>query len=186
MTAEAQQLSHSARAHPPRRLRNYLLQPKFQLKYTSMVVGVTVVVAAVLGYHAYRYSTGQTEMLNIERMERKGGEIDEQFIADLDRYARAEDRRVLLAILGGIAVLALALAVTGIVVTHRLVGPAYRLKQALRTVSRGRLQVDGALRKHDELQDVFEAFRQMVDNLREARELELRELDEALIKARAA
>lgn len=186
MTAEAQQLSHSGRAHPPRRLRNYLLQPKFQLKYTSMVVGVTVVVAAVLGYHAYRYSTGQTEMLNIERMERKGGEIDEQFIADLDRYARAEDRRVLLAILGGIAVLALALAVTGIVVTHRLVGPAYRLKQALRTVSRGRLQVDGALRKHDELQDVFEAFRQMVDNLREARELELRELDEALIKARAA
>jgi methyl-accepting chemotaxis protein len=186
MTAGAQQLSHSARAHPPRKIRNYLLQPRFQLKYTSMVVGVTVVVAAVLGYQAYTYSTGQTELLNIERMERKGGEIDERFIADLDRYARAEDRKVLLAVLGGIAVLAFALGITGIVVTHRLVGPAFRLKQVLNHVSAGRLQVPGALRKHDELQDVFEAFQVMVKNLRESRELDLRELDTALDHARAA
>ena len=67
-----------------------------------------------------------------------------------------------------------------------MVGPAFRLKNALRKVASGRLQVDGALRKHDELQDVFEAFQQMVKNLREARELELRELDEALARARAA
>jgi methyl-accepting chemotaxis protein len=187
MTVEAQQsFSPSGRAHPPRKLRNYLLQPKFQLKYTSMVVGVTVVVAAVLGFQAYTYSTGQTQLLNIERMERKGGEIDERFIADLDRYSRAEDRKVLLAVLGGIAVLALALGVTGILVTHRMVGPAFRLKQALRKVSSGRLRVDGALRKHDELQDVFEVFQQMVKNLREARELELRELDDALARALAA
>jgi methyl-accepting chemotaxis protein len=186
MTAEAQQLSHSGRAHPQRKLRNYLLQPKFQLKYTGMVVGVTVVVAAVLGFQAYTYSTGQTQLLNIERMERKGGQIDEQLIADLDRYARAEDRKVMLAVLAGIAALAAALGLTGIVVTHRMVGPAFRLKNALRKVSAGRLQVDGALRKHDELQDVFEAFQQMVQNLRDARELELRELDDALAKARAA
>lgn len=186
MTAEAQQLSHSGRAHPQRKIRNYLLQPKFQLKYTSMVVGVTVVVAAVLGFQAYTYSTGQTQLLNIERMERKGGEIDERFIADMDRYARAEDRKVMFGVLGGIAVLALALGATGIIVTHRMVGPAFRLKNALRRVSSGRLEVDGALRKHDELQDVFEAFQQMVKNLRDARELELRELDEALARARAA
>jgi len=147
MTAEAQQLSQSGRAHPQRRLRNYLLQPKFQLKYTSMVVGVTVVVAAVLGFQAYTYSTGQTQLLNIERMERKGGEIDERFIADMERYARAEDRKVMFGVLGGIAVLALALGITGIVVTHRMVGPAFRLKNALRKVSSGRLQLDGALRK---------------------------------------
>ena len=104
MTAEAQPLSNPSRSHPPRKLRNYLLQPKFQLKYTSMVVGVTVVVAAVLGFQAYSYSTGQTELLNIERMEAKGGAVDERFIADLDNYAREADRKVLLAVLGGIAV----------------------------------------------------------------------------------
>jgi nitrogen fixation/metabolism regulation signal transduction histidine kinase len=151
-----------------------------------MVVGVTVAVAAVLGYQAYTYSTGQTQLVNIERMEHKGEQIDEQFIADLEAYARAEDHKVLLGVLGGIALLALALGVTGIVVTHRLVGPAFRLKQLIRHVSDGHLHVQGKLRKHDELQDVFEAFQQMVTNLRAARELELSELDAAISRARAA
>jgi hypothetical protein len=49
MTAQAQPVSQSPRStHPPRKLRNFLLEPKFQLKYTGMVVGVTLVVAAVL------------------------------------------------------------------------------------------------------------------------------------------
>lgn len=186
MTAQAQPISQPSRSHPPRKLRNFLLQPKFQLKYTSMVVGVTVVVAAVLGFQAYKYSTGQTELLNIERMEARGDAVDAKFVADLDRYAKEADRKVLLGVLGGIAVLALALGLTGIVVTHRMVGPAYHLKRLLRRVSDGRLRVDGSLRKHDELQDVFEAFQMMVKNLRAAREQELQELDEALASARAA
>src|SRR5262245_57963100 len=161
MTAEVQSQSlspQSGRAHPPRKLRNYLLEPRFQLKYTGMVVGVTLLVGGVLGYQAYQYSTGQTELLNIERMDAvvgKGSAPDEQFIADLERYARDADRKVAFAVLGGIGVLALALAFTGIVVTHRLVGPAYRLRQLLRQVSEGRLRPAGKLRKHDELQDVF-------------------------------
>src|ERR1044071_4023746 len=105
MTVEAQPMtssSPSGRTHPPRKLRNYLLEPRFQLKYTCMVVGVTVVVASVLGWFAYQYSTGQTELLNIERMEKQGSAADQQFISDLQRYAHDADRKVLFAILGGI------------------------------------------------------------------------------------
>jgi HAMP domain-containing protein len=190
MTAEAQRLSsHPGRTHPPRKLRNYLLEPKFQLKYTGMVVAVTLVVAAVLGYQAYKYSTGQTELLNIEKMEAAtltGAVADARFIADLEGYAREADRKVALAIMGGIGVLALALGLTGIVVTHRLVGPAYRLRQLLRQVSAGSLAPAGSLRKHDELQEVFVAFQEMVKSLRGAREQDLAALDEALERAKAA
>src|SRR5689334_20452856 len=119
MTVEARTFSDPARSHPPRRLRNYLLEPRFQLKYTGMVVAVTVAVASVLGYFAYSYSKGQTELLNVERMERKGDAVDERFIADLDRYARQADARVRIGVLCGIGLLALALGLTGIVVTHR-------------------------------------------------------------------
>jgi nitrogen fixation/metabolism regulation signal transduction histidine kinase len=73
-----------------------------------------------------------------------------------------------------------------VVVTHRLVGPAYRLKQLLRDVSAGRMQVAGKLRKHDELQDVFEAFQHMVESLRATREQDIEDLDRALDKARSA
>lgn len=190
MTAEAQRLSsHPGRTHPPRKLRNYLLEPKFQLKYTGMVVSVTLVVAAVLGYQAYKYSTGQTELLNIEKMESatvSGAITDAQFIADLEGYAREADRKVALAVIGGIGVLALALGFTGIVVTHRLVGPAYRLKQLLKQVSAGSLHPAGSLRKHDELQEVFTAFQDMVTSLRGRREQELAALDDAIERAKAS
>jgi methyl-accepting chemotaxis protein len=182
---EAKTLTDPRLSHPPRRLRNYLLEPRFQLKYSGMVIAVTVAVAAVLGYQAYRYSTGQTELQNLQLIAAKGDAVDARFIADLERYAREADRRVLYGILSGIAVLALALGVTGIVVTHRLVGPAYRLKRMLAAVTEGRIQPAGSLRKHDELQDVFEAFQRMLTSLRAAREQNLRDLDEALEKARS-
>jgi methyl-accepting chemotaxis protein len=183
MTAEAQRVSQSPRTHPPRKLRNFLLDPKFQLKYTLMVVAVTVAVAAVLGYYAYDYSRGQTEMLTMERS-MKADAGDKETMAYLRAEGEKEDRKVLLAIFGGIGALALALGITGIVVTHRLVGPAYRLKQLIREVSRGHIHVAGGLRKHDELQDVFEAFQSMVKNLRTAREEDIEELERALEKAR--
>jgi methyl-accepting chemotaxis protein len=173
-------------SHPPRKLRNFLLEPKFQLKYSGMVVGVTVVVAAVLGYLAYRYSAGQTELQNLQLIAAKGEAVDAEFISELDRYARQADQRVMLAILMGIAVLTLALGATSIVITHRMVGPAYRLKRMLAAVSDGQIAGLGALRKHDELQDVFEAFQRMTKRLREARQRDVQEFDAALEKAKAA
>ena len=186
MTADAQRFSNTPRTHPPRKLRNYLLEPKFQLKYTAMVVGVTVVVAAVLGYHAYQYSKGQTEMFTIKQVENevgKGGAPDEQFIQDLQAYAKKADTEVLMAIFGGIGVLAFALAGTGIIVTHRLVGPAYKLKMLLRRVADGHIKIEGGLRKHDELHDVFESFQRMVNNLRADRQRDIGELDTAIENA---
>ena len=116
----------------------------------------------------------------------KGEAVDVHFISDLDRYARQADQRVMFGILMGIAVLTLALGATSIVITHRMVGPAYRLKRMLAAVSDGQIAGLGALRKHDELQDVFEAFQQMTKRLRETRQRDVQEFDAALEKAKAA
>ena len=189
MATEAERLSlraNSVGPQPKRRLRNYLLVPSFQLKYTAMVVGVTLVVASVLGIQAYNYSTGQTEMLNLNKMEAKGDAIDEQFIKDLEKYSREADLKVALGITSGVLLLTIALAITGILVTHRLVGPAYRLKMLLRDVRDGHLKVQGRLRKHDELQDVFEAFQEMITSLRNEQSREIALLDAAIERARAA
>ena len=173
-------------SHPPRKLRNFLLEPKFQLKYSGMVVGVTVVVAAALGYLAYRYSTGQSELQNLQLIAAKGEAVDAQFISDLERYGRQADQRVMFGILMGIAVLTLALGATSIVITHRMVGPAYRLKRMFAAVSGGQIGGLGGPRKHDELQDVFEAFHQMTKALRDARQRDVQDFDAALETAKAA
>jgi methyl-accepting chemotaxis protein len=187
MSAEAERISYrSGGPQAKRRIRNYLLVPRFQLKYTAMVVGVTVVVASVLGIQAYNYSTGQTQMLTIKKMEAQRGAINDRFVKDLQRYSEEADRKVALSIAAGVLLLAIALGITGIIVTHRLVGPAYRLKVLLRDVRNGHLKVEGRLRKHDELQDIFEAFQEMIVSLRAAEEREIALLEAAIDRAKAA
>jgi hypothetical protein len=187
MTTEAQRVSYGSGPQPKRRLRNYLLVPSFQLKYTAMVVGVTVIVASVLGLLAYDYSTGQTQMLTINKIEAKGSAIDEGFIRDLERYSEEADRKVAVRIVAGVILLAIALGFTGIMVTHRMVGPVYRLKLCARLVRDGHYNLAvGGLRKGDELQDLFEAFREMVASLRTAQQRDISELENAIEKARAA
>lgn len=185
MTAEAERLPRTTIPPAKRRLRNYLLDARFQLKYTSMVVGVTVIVASALGFMAYRYSRGQTEMMTISKIE-GSADLNPQFVAFIEGEARSADRKVLLGIIGGIAILALALGVTGIMVTHKLVGPAYKIKRLLRDVRDGHLKIEGRLRKGDELQDVFDAFEQMINALRAEQEKEIAMLDGALESAAAA
>ena len=183
MGAQAESL---AKSNPPvkRRYRNYLLDTRFQLKYSLMVVAVTVAIASVLGYFAYDYSRGQTEAMTLQMSMQP--ELDETTVAELEEHARQEDRKVLFSIVGAILLLAVVLGLTGIIVTHKVVGPAYKMKLLLHDVAEGKLRVKGRLRKGDELQDLFEAFELMIQSLRDAQSREIASLDEAIEAARAA
>lgn len=169
---------------PKRRMRNYLLDARFQLKYTGYVVAVTVLVASVLGAIAYQFSVEQTEQLTITAA--MYPDLHPEVAEDLEGWSRAQDQRVLLAIVGGVALLAFVLAITGVLVTHKIVGPAYKMKLLLNRVARGKLSLSGRLRQGDELQDVFEAFANMVEALREEQGREVRELDAAIAEMREA
>jgi hypothetical protein len=163
-----------------RRLRNYLIDTRFQLKYTGYVVLVTVVVASVLGWLAYQQSHAQTEMLTIN-MAMQGETAD--FI---ERTAHEYDRNMMLAIIGGIAVLTLALGMTGILITHRVVGPAFRMKRLFQDVTDGHLKIAGRLRKGDELQDVFHVYERMIETLRARQREEIDLLERGIDNARQA
>lgn len=167
-----------------RKLRNYLLDNRFQLKYTGMVVAVTVVVAAGLGYVAYDYSRGQTEALAVSIAMQP--ELNPTAADDLEAFARSEDTKVLAAIVLGVGIMALTLGLTGIVVTHRVVGPAYRMRMLFHQVAAGKRSVSVGIRKGDELQDLFQAFADMLDHIREEEAKAAQELATALAAARAA
>ncbi len=182
MGANAETRPVPAGGPPKRRFRNYLLDPAFQIKYTGMVVVVTVLVAAVLGYFAYDYSKGQTEAMTVSMA--ASPDLDPETAANLEEIAEAEDRKVLFSIVGGILFLALAIGFTGIIVTHKVVGPAYKLGLLLNQVADGKLILRGRLRKGDELQNLFEAFANMVEALRETQAREVSELDAAIAEAK--
>lgn len=172
-------------AGPPKRsLKNYLLDPTFQLKYTGMVIGVTLTLATILGGFAYKESKGQTESLKTT-MVINATSLDSQAMDMILRQADERDRNVLASIIFGVALLTVALGITGVIVTHKVVGPAYKLKLLLRQVGEGKLKLFGHLRKGDELQDVFEEFASMIQSLRKTQAEEIADLDAAIAKCRA-
>lgn len=167
-----------------RKVRNYLLDRRFQLKYTGMVLIVTVAVASVLGYVAYRFSKGQTEALTAQIVAQP--DLDDRTASDLERFAQQEDRKIRNAIIVGVFLLTVALGLTGIVVTHRVVGPAYRMTRLFEHVGQGRLEVTTGIRKGDELQDLYRSFSRMVESLRDQRAEEIEQLEDTVRKLEAA
>jgi len=167
-----------------RRVKNYLLDRRFQLKYTGMVLLVTVAVAGVLGYVAYGFSKGQTEAFTAQLAAQP--DLDPQTASDLERFAKQEDRKVRNAIITGVLLMTLALGITGIMVTHRVVGPAYRMRRLFEHVGEGHLEVTTGIRKGDELQDLYHSFAEMVESLRDQRTEDIERLEDTLIKMEAA
>ena len=167
-----------------RKVRNYLIDRRFQLKYTGMVLLVTVTVAGGLGYLAYGFSRGQTEALTAQIMAQP--DLAADTASDLEEFAQQEDRKIRNAIFVGVLLLTLALGLTGIIVTHRVVGPAYRMRRLFEHVGEGKFEVTTGIRKGDELQELFHSFADMVESLRDQRAEEIEQLEETLIKMESA
>lgn len=87
---------------------------------------------------------------------------------------------MLYSLCGALLLLVLLIGVAGIVVTHRVAGPIYKMKLNLKAVADGHLNVPTPLRKGDELVDFFESYRAMVIALRTRQESEIEKLDGAI------
>lgn len=199
----ASRRASSGRRH--RRLRHYLLDPRFQLKYTGLLVGAVFGVMAALGAVIWQLGTAATEGARfaaaqaevalkesnkssrivhmnalatadspelVKALEAQLAETDKQSeknLADVQarRQAIEGDRQSLHNVLafGALSLLILLTAI-GIFITHRIVGPVFKMKRLLRQVGSGRLAVRDRLRRGDELGDLFETFVQMTLSLR--------------------
>ena len=167
-----------------RKLRNYLLDRRFQLKYTGMVLLVTITIASGLGYLAYRFSQQQTEALTAQIAAQP--DLDPETAADLEAFAKQEDRKIRNAIIMGVVFMSLALGLTGIVITHRVVGPTYRMRRLFAHVADGHLEITTGIRKGDELQELYHSFAEMVESLRGQRSEEIEQLEKTLSEMEAA
>lgn len=209
---------------PPRHQRRYLVDSRFQLKYTGLLVGVVLAVILVLGAAIWRTASVASSQaaLASEQAERAlkeaatsarllkssaSGYDDPNLAKSLDddlaaidreqsknlaavKEQRAEverQRRNMTLLLGaGSALLVTVLALLGIFITHRIVGPVYRIKRLLRQVGTARFSVKEKLRRGDELEDLFETFVQTVHSLEALQAGRRLTLDATIEKARKA
>src|SRR5258708_35691570 len=73
---------------------------------------------------------------------------------------------LMLTLVGALLTFVLAIGFGGIVVTHKIAGPIFKMKRLLREVGDGKLVVQSRLRKGDEMHDLFTVFETMVERLR--------------------
>lgn len=98
----------------------------------------------------------------------------------------AQQRRVLIGLVAGLAIFVVLLGLAGIVFTHKIAGPVFKMKRLLRQVGAGKLVLHERLRKGDELQHFFEAFEQMVGDLRARQEKEIARVDDIILRLEGA
>jgi hypothetical protein len=92
----------------------------------------------------------------------------------------ARQKTMLYTLCGALALLVVLIGAAGIVVTHRVAGPIFKMRANLRAVADGRLRIPTPLRKGDELVEFFETYRAMVISLRERQEVEIGKLTKAI------
>lgn len=189
-----------------RSVRNYLLDSHFQLKYAGFLVAVAIAISGVTG--AVLFATTRsvvTESSALVDESRKVSEVSRMNVRDLapespellsefNREADAHDKmigdqqaalirgqaRMLESLVGGLALMVVLIGMLGIYFTHKVAGPIYKMKRLLRQVGEGDLHVEAHLRRGDELQDFFDVFTQMVDNLRSFESQQLVEVEAAV------
>ena len=200
-----------------RSARNYLIDSRFQLKYTGYLVGVALVISGLTGSVIYATTRSMVEesarvveesrkvseeskkVSEVSRMNVKDLASDSpELLAEFNKEAAEYDKtvfdqqkaiaeqqlalierqqRMVVSLVGGLALMVVLIGLFGIYFTHKVAGPIYKMKRLLKQVGQGHLRVESKLRKGDELHDFFGAFTQMVDGLRGMERKQLADVD---------
>ncbi|MCC7386108.1 MAG: hypothetical protein IT384_29950 [Deltaproteobacteria bacterium] len=131
-----------------RRFRHFLLDRRFQLKYTGMVLGMASAVSLVLGLFLIEKVRENSRMLQLEAA------FDEAFQAQL---AAADAKVVAVLILAFVSFL-VVLALMSVLITHRMVGPIFVMRRYIREIGAGGLPRVRSLRRGDEFTDLFDTL----------------------------
>jgi hypothetical protein len=158
-------------AKPEAHRRRYLVDRGFQLKYALFMAGAGLLVAVVFGLWLHQAHAQATALL----------------APDPETRALVErSDRLLLAAFGVIAVLlAAALALLGVVITHRVAGPVFVMGHYLEVLAQGRFPRMRTLRRSDELKGFFNTFIEAVDHMKVREARHAAALEEAVQRMRS-
>ncbi len=152
--------------------RQFLVDRGFQLKYALVMSGAGLLVAVVFGLWLHQVHAQAIALLSPD------GET---------RALIERSDTLLLVSFGAIAILlAAALGLLGVVITHRVAGPVFVMGHYLSVLAQGRFPRMRTLRRSDELKTFFRVFIDAVEAMkkREARHVAM--LEDALARVRSA
>ena len=143
--------------------RTYVVDRRFQYKYSLLLAGLGAALSVVFG--ALMYLAHRDALDTISNG------------APLPPAVETASDTVLWLIAGTSVLLAVSLALFGILVTHRVAGPVYVMSHYVNVLARGRYPTLRPLRRGDELRDFFQHFQAAIASLREREQAEAEALE---------
>lgn len=168
-------MAESASAAPARvkvGRRNFLVDRSFQLKYTLYMVVVGAAISLLFGAMMYQAHVEATQLIDMPD--------------PLREAVKSQDATLLWLVMAIAVVMAVALGLFGILVTHRVAGPIYVFSHYMNVLGEGRYPMLRPLRKKDELKTFYETFHDAVATLKDrdrTRGEELKKVAEMLAEA---
>ncbi|HLG20086.1 MAG TPA: hypothetical protein VI895_09785 [Bdellovibrionota bacterium] len=155
--------------------RRYLIDPRFQMKYTLLIVVLSAVVYGILGYKLYQKDLAITQVLQIQNL-------------DLQDMVRTQDAYILYYLAGFFLLQVISLVVLGILITHRIAGPVYRVQRYLEEMAKsGDIKPMDSIRSKDEFHEFFESISGVINILKARTDVQrskLHELQRAISEAK--
>lgn len=152
--------------------RVYLVDRAFQLKYTLLLVATGLAVALTFGLWIWQAHVQVSELTAVDPAIRP--------------LIEASDRYLLVVFLGIAFLMAAALGLVGILVTHRVAGPIFVMGHYMSVLAQGRYPRMRTLRQRDELKGFFRNFLEAVATLKRREADHAAVLEDAVERMRAA
>ena len=138
-----------------RKLSNYLLDKKLQLRYVIFVTALSAIICGSLGFLIWQQADVATNTIRQQLSE--SPEMAEEVIASL----QSKDQNLVLVMAGAGLGLVVVLSLMLLVMTHKVAGPLFKVTLHLDRMRDGRLDTIYNLRKGDMLVDFFTKFQRM-------------------------
>jgi len=164
---------------PPARFarRTYLIDRGFQVKYSAMLGVVAAGVSGLFGGMMF-LAQGQAKAGFDSYFLRFGTKMPDELQQQLSEI----DTTLWMLLAATVVLMAVALSLFGVLVTHRVAGPVHVMSHYISVLAKGRYPMMRPLRKADELKGFFERFSQAVEALRQRDSGEADQLDDVLAK----
>jgi hypothetical protein len=139
--------------------RNFLINPKFQLSFLAYTIGVSVLTICFF-YAADAYFFWKFQQLG----QGLGLPSNHVFFQFIDEQRSAKNMYYAVAAVVTVSVL----GAWGLLLSHHVAGPLYRLRKHLMSVATGETMSDVRFRKGDFFQEVADAYNIQMKRYREA------------------
>lgn len=153
-------------ARPKFKRKQYLVQKRFQLKYVGLILALTFLTAALCSYVVY-----YTTMINLGE---KLASVYPQ--GRLVSIVRIVNFRIILSVL----LVSPLVALVGIMLSHRIAGPIFRMEAFLKNMAAGDLTSKITLRAGDELINLSDGMNDVAETLRASFQRQRSQMDKVL------